>query len=95
MTKAKDSQDQCQNELAVQQQQLKEAKDAYNKQMAYEKAHPIKAFFSGLIYADSEDLARRVDQEAQDVYDKKLECGAKDALADPGKALKKLLRGRN
>lgn len=95
MTKGKVSQDQCQSELAVQQQQLKEAKEAYNKQVAYEKAHPIRAFFSSFIYADSDDLARRADQEAQDVYDKKLECGARAVIDDPGKALKKLIRGRD
>lgn len=93
MMKAKEKHDQCQSELAVQEQQLKDAKDAYNKRVAYEKTDPIKAFFSGILGPDSDNLARTVNQEAEDVYNKKLECGAKGVIADPGKALKRLLRG--
>lgn len=89
----KEKHSQCESELVVQKGQLQDAKDAYNKQVAYEAAHPIKAFFSSIIYSDSKDLARVVDQEAQDVLDKKMECGARGVIADPGKALKRLLRG--
>lgn len=93
MSKSDEQAKQCRAELDVQRKELREAKAAYQKKAAEEAANPIKAFFSSIFNPSSGDLARVVEQEKEELRDKKLECGTKDVIADPGKALKRMLRG--